>query len=107
MYPIAKSLASPPTYHHGKMPRLVDEFMEALLPPPPLPPPVPPPPRLRSLPKIQWPRLRSQMGRVLPPQIRCSQPRLQRMESAPSLVRVQHFVVANLVMRMMGRSRLP
>jgi thiol:disulfide interchange protein DsbD len=35
MYPIAKSLASPPTYHHGKMPRLVDEFMEALLPPPP------------------------------------------------------------------------
>lgn len=35
LYPIAKSLASAPTYHHSEMPRLVDEFLEALLPPPP------------------------------------------------------------------------
>lgn len=35
LYPIAKSLASAPTYHYSEMPRLIDEFLEALLPPPP------------------------------------------------------------------------
>ena len=35
LYPIAKSLASAPTYHYSQMPRLIDEFLEALLPPPP------------------------------------------------------------------------
>jgi len=35
MFPIAMSLASPPTYHYAKMPRVMDEFIEALVPPPP------------------------------------------------------------------------
>ena len=35
LYPIAKSLASAPTYHYSEMPRLIDELLEALLPPPP------------------------------------------------------------------------
>ena len=35
LYPIAKSLASAPTYHYAEMPRLIDELLEALLPPPP------------------------------------------------------------------------
>ena len=29
------SLASPPTYHFNRMPRIIDEFIEALVPPPP------------------------------------------------------------------------
>tara|TARA_A100001037_G_scaffold303329_1_gene337042 strand:- start:2874 stop:4799 length:1926 start_codon:yes stop_codon:yes gene_type:complete len=35
LFPIGMSLASPPTYHYTKMPRLMDEFIEALVPPPP------------------------------------------------------------------------
>ena len=35
MYPIVMSFFSPPTYHYAKMPRLADEFIEALVPPPP------------------------------------------------------------------------
>ena len=35
LYPVAMSLASPPTYHFGKMPRIMDEFIEAMVPPPP------------------------------------------------------------------------
>ena len=35
MYPIGMSLAHPPTYHYVNMPRLMDEFIEALVPPPP------------------------------------------------------------------------
>ena len=35
LYPIGMSVASPPTYHYAKMPRLMDEFIEALVPPPP------------------------------------------------------------------------
>ena len=30
------SLASPPTYHYSNMPRIVDEFIEAMVPPPPI-----------------------------------------------------------------------
>jgi len=35
LYPIGKSLLSPPTYHYNQMPRLMEEFIEALVPPPP------------------------------------------------------------------------
>ena len=35
LYPIGMSLAHPPTYHYVHMPRLMDEFIEALVPPPP------------------------------------------------------------------------
>ena len=35
LYPVGMSLASPPTYHYAKMPRLMDELIEALVPPPP------------------------------------------------------------------------
>ena len=35
LYPITMSLASPPTYHFNRMPRIMDEFIEALVPPPP------------------------------------------------------------------------
>lgn len=35
LYPIGRSLSSAPTYHYAKMPRFIDEFLEALLPPPP------------------------------------------------------------------------
>jgi len=35
LYPIGMSLAHPPTYHYANMPRLMDEFIEALVPPPP------------------------------------------------------------------------
>ncbi len=35
LYPIGMSLAHPPTYHYAKMPRIMDEFIEALVPPPP------------------------------------------------------------------------
>ncbi len=35
LYPIGMSLAHPPTYHYSQMPRLMDEFIEALVPPPP------------------------------------------------------------------------
>ncbi len=35
LYPIAMSAIHPPTYHYDKMPRLMDEFIEALVPPPP------------------------------------------------------------------------
>ena len=35
LYPLGMSVASPPTYHYAKMPRLMDEFIEALVPPPP------------------------------------------------------------------------
>ena len=35
LYPVVMSLFSPPTYHYAKMPRLADEFIEALVPPPP------------------------------------------------------------------------
>ena len=36
LYPIGMSFASPPTYHYPGMPRLIDEFIEALVPPPPI-----------------------------------------------------------------------
>ena len=36
LYPIGMSLASPPTYHYSNMPRIVDEFIEAMVPPPPI-----------------------------------------------------------------------
>ena len=35
LYPVAMSFTSPPTYHYSKMPRLMDEILEALVPPPP------------------------------------------------------------------------
>ncbi len=35
LYPIGMSIASPPTYHYAGMPRFMDEFIEALVPPPP------------------------------------------------------------------------
>jgi len=35
LYPIGMSLASPPTYHYAKMPRVMEEFIEAMVPPPP------------------------------------------------------------------------
>jgi len=35
LYPVVMSFFSPPTYHYAKMPRLADEFIEALVPPPP------------------------------------------------------------------------
>ena len=35
MYPIVMSFFSAPTYHYANMPRLADEFIEALVPPPP------------------------------------------------------------------------
>ncbi len=35
IYPIFMSSIQPPTYHYDKMPRLIDEFIEALVPPPP------------------------------------------------------------------------
>ena len=35
LYPITMSALHPPTYHYNKMPRLMDEFIEALVPPPP------------------------------------------------------------------------
>ena len=35
LYPIGRSLASPPTYHYGNMPRIIEELIEALVPPPP------------------------------------------------------------------------
>ena len=35
LFPIGMSLASPPTYHYAKMPRLMEEFIEALVHPPP------------------------------------------------------------------------
>jgi len=35
LYPVAMSFASAPTYHYSKMPRLMDEILEALVPPPP------------------------------------------------------------------------
>ena len=35
LYPITMSAIHPPTYHYDGMPRLMDEFIEALVPPPP------------------------------------------------------------------------
>ena len=35
LFPIVMSLQSKPTYHYANMPRLMDEFIEALVPPPP------------------------------------------------------------------------
>ena len=35
LYPITMSVVHPPTYHYDGMPRLMDEFIEALVPPPP------------------------------------------------------------------------
>ena len=35
LYPVVMSFLSAPTYHYTKMPRLADEFIEALVPPPP------------------------------------------------------------------------
>ena len=35
LYPVAMSFVSAPTYHYSKMPRLMDEILEALVPPPP------------------------------------------------------------------------
>ena len=35
IYPIFMSVIHPPTYHYNRMPRLIDEFIEALVPPPP------------------------------------------------------------------------
>jgi thiol:disulfide interchange protein DsbD len=35
LFPIGMSLASPPTYHYAKMPRIMEEFIEAMVPPPP------------------------------------------------------------------------
>ena len=35
IYPITMSFLSAPTYHYSNMPRIVDEFIEALVPPPP------------------------------------------------------------------------
>ena len=35
IYPIFMSAIHPPTYHYNRMPRLMDEFIEALVPPPP------------------------------------------------------------------------
>ena len=35
LYPITMSVIHPPTYHYDGMPRLMDEFIEALVPPPP------------------------------------------------------------------------
>ncbi|HIC37028.1 MAG TPA: DUF255 domain-containing protein, partial [Candidatus Marinimicrobia bacterium] len=35
LFPIGMSLASPPTYHYTKMPRVMEEFIEAMIPPPP------------------------------------------------------------------------
>ena len=35
LFPIGMSLASPPTYHYTKMPRVMEEFIEAMVPPPP------------------------------------------------------------------------
>ena len=35
LFPIGMSLASPPTYHYAKMPRVMEEFIEAMVPPPP------------------------------------------------------------------------
>ena len=35
LFPIVMSLQSSPTYHYSKMPRVMDEFIEALVPPPP------------------------------------------------------------------------
>ena len=35
LYPVVMSFFSAPTYHYAKMPRLADEFIEALVPPPP------------------------------------------------------------------------
>ena len=35
LFPISMSLLSAPTYHYANMPRLVDEIIEALVPPPP------------------------------------------------------------------------
>mgnify|MGYP003682140983 FL=1 len=35
LFPVAMSLNSKPTYHYSNMPRLLDELIEALVPPPP------------------------------------------------------------------------
>lgn len=35
LFPVGLSLAAAPTYHYADMPRLVDEIIEALVPPPP------------------------------------------------------------------------
>ncbi|MBT7945187.1 MAG: DUF255 domain-containing protein, partial [Candidatus Marinimicrobia bacterium] len=35
LYPIGKSLNSPPTYHYANMPRVMEELIESLVPPPP------------------------------------------------------------------------
>lgn len=35
IYPVFMSAIHPPTYHYNRMPRLMDEFIEALVPPPP------------------------------------------------------------------------
>ena len=35
LYPVVMSFLSAPTYHYAKMPRLADELIEALVPPPP------------------------------------------------------------------------
>jgi thiol:disulfide interchange protein DsbD len=35
LYPVVMSLNSKPTYHYSNMPRLLDELIEALVPPPP------------------------------------------------------------------------
>ena len=35
LYPVVMSFLSAPTYHYARMPRLMDEFIEALVPPPP------------------------------------------------------------------------
>ena len=35
LYPVVMSFFSAPTYHYAKMPRLADELIEALVPPPP------------------------------------------------------------------------
>ena len=35
LFPVAMSLNSKPTFHYSNMPRLMDELIEALVPPPP------------------------------------------------------------------------
>jgi len=35
LFPVGLSLTAPPTFHYDKMPRLVDEIIEAMVPPPP------------------------------------------------------------------------
>ncbi len=35
LIPIILSLSSPPTFHYSGMPRIVDEIIETMVPPPP------------------------------------------------------------------------